>query len=111
MGGHDRNASPLSTAISGRFSSSCTRSGGTELACLTSRGFMQQIRQALRTAVRTPGFTAIAVLTIALGIGANAAIFTVVNAVLLEPLPLRDPGRVVMLWEETSRRPGQPNVV
>ena len=72
---------------------------------------MQQIRHALRTAVRTPGFTAIAVLTLALGIGANGAIFTVVNAVLLEPLPFRDASRVVMLWEETSRRPGQPNVV
>src|SRR5919198_3014789 len=72
---------------------------------------LQDVRYALRGCARTPGFTAVAVLALAIGIGANTAIFTIVNAVLLERLPFRDPDRIVALWEESSRRPGRNNVV
>ena len=71
----------------------------------------QDVRYALRLCVRAPAFTAVAVLALAIGIGANTAIFTIVNAVLIEPLPFRDPSRLVALSETSARRPGQPNVV
>ncbi|MFL6285550.1 MAG: ADOP family duplicated permease [Pyrinomonadaceae bacterium] len=62
---------------------------------------LQDIRYGARVLARHKGFTAVAVITLALGIGANTAIFSVVNELLLRPLPYRDAERVVMLWEVT----------
>ena len=74
----------------------------------------RDLRFSLRTLGRTPGFTVIAILVMALGIGANVALFTVVRGVLLKPLPFHDPDRLVMLDEaslhedDTVRSNGLP---
>ena len=66
---------------------------------------MQDLRLAFRNLVKRPGFAATSIVTLALGIGANTAVFTIFNAVLLAPLPYERPQDVVILQEQTPQFP------
>lgn len=72
---------------------------------------MGEFRFALRTLARNPGFSLAAAVTLALGIGATTAIFTIVNALLIQPLPYHDPDRLVLVWERNIPRNKKDNVV
>ncbi|HEY6349121.1 MAG TPA: permease prefix domain 1-containing protein [Candidatus Angelobacter sp.] len=84
-----------------RFKEECRQErGGSWLESLWS-----DVRYGVRTFRRSPGFTAVVVLTLALGIGANTAIFSVVQGVMLAPLPYHDPDRLVLVWQSNSHSP------
>ncbi len=71
---------------------------------------LQDFRFAARRLLKTPGFTAVAVLCLALGIGANSAVFSLVNSILLRSLPFNEPDRLVAIWEQFTQRQGLDRV-
>src|SRR5258708_3857751 len=83
--------------------------------CRNQRGwvwleqFLQDVRFGFRSLMRQRGFAAVAILTLALGIGATTAIFSVVNAIILKPLPYDQPGQLVQAFEVS--KPGNQNAV
>ena len=67
-------------------------------------GLLQDVRYGLRMLWKRPGFTAVAVITLALGIGANTTIFNSINAMLLQPFPFPHLDRIVTIWETVPKR-------
>ncbi len=77
-------------------------------AVQTVEGLLSDVRYALRQLLRNRGFSAIAILTLALGIGATTGIFSILNAWIIQPLPLKDPQQLVILWRAATGSPGEP---
>src|SRR5579863_5610886 len=71
----------------------------------------QDLRYGLRMLAKNPGFTAVSMLTLALGIGVNTTIFSVINNTLLKPPSFPDPGRLVLVWETFGKGPDDWNIV
>src|SRR5262245_32244045 len=71
--------------------------------------FLRDLKHGARLVAKSPGFTIAAVLSLALGIGANTTIFTLINAVLLHPLPVDDPAELVSVWTTDERNQGAQN--
>ena len=68
--------------------------------------FRRDVRYAVRTLLRDAGFATFAILIVGLGVGASCTIFSVVNTLLIRPLPFRDPGRLVALYQHNNNKPG-----
>src|SRR5689334_13069595 len=72
---------------------------------------LDELRYSIRTLLKHPGFVITVILILALGIGANSTIFSVVNAVLLRPLPYESPDRIVMIWETNPSKGVKRSIV
>lgn len=90
-----------------RFKERTREARGTKLV----EDAMQDLKYGIRMIFKNPMFSAVAIMTLALGIGANTAIYTVVEAVLLEPLPFEDPGELTLLWTKNEEQNQQKYMV